>query len=125
MALDVFDELSRVMWDLARGSLEPLSSVSETEDKVVVEFDLPLVRKEDVRLRLVEGGLEVEASLTRCVSFERWGTVQRSCEFRSFYKVVPLPSPVVAEGAKATFKRGILKVELRKRKEAEHKILIE
>ena len=113
------------MWSLARGSLEPLTSITETEDVVVVEFDLPLVRKEDVQLRLIEDGLEVEASLIRCVSFERWGTVQRSCEFRTFYKVVSLPSPVVAEGAKAKFKRGILKVELRKRKEAEQRISVE
>lgn len=113
------------MWDLRRGSLEPLASVSETEDKVTVEVDLPLVKKEDIRLKLVEEGLEIEASLARCVRFERWGTVQRSCEFRSFYKIVRLPCPVVVEGAKATFKRGILRVELRKRKEMEYRITIE
>jgi len=113
------------MWDLGRGSLEPLASVSETEDRVIVEVDLPLVRKDDIRIRLIEGGLEVEASLTRCVRFARWGTVQRSCEFRSFYKLVPLPCPVVTDGVQATFKRGILRVTLRKRRAQEHRIPIE
>lgn len=113
------------MWDLRRGSLEPLANVLETEDWVVVEVDLPLVKKNDIHLRLIEGGLEVEASLTRYVRFERWGTVQRSCEFRSFYKIMPLPCPVVAEGVKATFKRGILRIEMRKRKEMEYRIPIE
>ena len=125
MALDFFDELAREMWDLRRGSLEPLASVSETEDRVIVEVDLPLVKKDDIRLMLIEGGLEVEASLTRCMRFERWGTVQRSCEFRSFYKLVPLPCPVVAEGVKATFKRGILRIEMRKRRAREYRIPIE
>lgn len=125
MASDFFDELAREMWDLRRGSLEPLASVSETEDKVVVEVDLPLVKRSDIKLRLVEEGLEVEASLTRCVRFERWGTVQRSCEFRSLYKIVSLPVPVVAEGARATFKRGILRIELKKRKEIDYRIPIE
>ena len=123
--IDIFDELSRNMWNLARRSLEPLTSISETKEKVVIEFDLPLVRKEDVQLRLVEEGLEMEATLKRCVIFERWGTVQRSCEFKSLYKVVPLSTPVVAENAKATFKKGILRVELHKKKEEEHRILIE
>jgi HSP20 family protein len=113
------------MWNLQRKSLVPLSSVTETEDKVIVEIDLPLVRKRDIRIRLVEEGLEVEASLTRCVRFERWGTVQRTCEFKSFYKIVALPSPVISEGASARFKKGILSVELKKRKEVEHKIPIE
>ena len=105
--------------------MEPLTSVWETEEKVIVEVDLPLVKKNDIRLRLVEEGLEVEASLTRYVRYESWGTIQRSCEFKSLYKIVPLPCPVVADGASATFKRGILKVELKKRKEVEYRIPIE
>jgi HSP20 family protein len=120
----LFDELAREMWDLQRGSLAPLVSVSETEDRVIVEVDLPLVKKKDIHLRLVEGGLEVEASLTKCVRFERWGTVQRSCEFRSFYRIVSLPSPVVAEGVSAVFNRGILRVELKKRRDVEYRIPI-
>lgn len=124
MALGLFDELAREMWDLRRGSLAPLVSVLETEDLVIVEVDLPLVKKKDIHLRLVEGGLEVEASLTKCVRFERWGTVQRSCEFRSFYRIVSLPSPVVAEGVTAVFNRGILRVELKKRRDVEYRIPI-
>jgi HSP20 family protein len=124
LALRLFDELAQELWDLRRGSLAPLASVSETEDRVIVEVDLPLVQKEDIRLRLVEEGLEVEASLTRCVRYARWGTVQRSCEFRTFYKIVALPCPVVAERAAATFKKGILRVELHKRREVDVRIPI-
>ncbi len=125
LALDVFDKFNRDMWNLKRGSLEPLTSVSETEDKIIIEIDLPLVSKKDISLRLVEEGLEVEASLSRYVRLERWGTIQRSCEFKYLYKIVPLPSPAVSEDAKVTFKKGILRVELRKRKELEHRIPLE
>ncbi|MFH0749160.1 MAG: Hsp20/alpha crystallin family protein [Candidatus Bathyarchaeota archaeon] len=125
MSFDFFDELSRVMWDLTRKSLEPLTNISETEDKVIVEVDLPLVKKKDVQLRLTSNGLEIEASLQRCMKFERWGTIQRSCEFKTFYKMVALPSLVISEGAKATFTKGILKIELKKIRTTEHKIYIE
>ena len=125
MALDIFDKFNRDMWNLKRESLEPLTSVSETEEKVIVEIDLPLVSKKDIHLRLVEEGLEVEASLSKRVRLEHWGTVQRSCEFKYFYKIVQLPSLVVSDDAKATFKKGILKVELRKRKELAHRIPLE
>ncbi len=124
MALDRWDELAQELWDLQRESLAPLVNVAETEDRVIVEVDLPLVRKEDIRLRLVEAGLEVEAALSRCVQYARWGTVQRRCEFRTLYRVVALPCPVVAEGATAAFKRGILRVELRKRRAADIRIPI-
>ena len=124
MTIDIFNEFAREMWDLQRHSLEPLASTSETDDEVIVEVDLPLVKKDDIALRLIEEGLEIEASLTRCVRFERWGTVQRSCEFRSFYKIVPLPSPVVPDGTTATFKKGILRINLKKKKEIEYRIPI-
>jgi len=125
MALDFFDELEREMWNLSRRSLVPLTSISETEDKIIVEVDLPLVEKKNIKLRVVEGGLEVEASLTKCVSFENWGTVQRNCQFESFYTFIALPSSVVAESATATFKKGILKVELKKSKKFDYTIPIE
>jgi len=125
LALDFIDEFKREMWNLNRQSLVPLTTVSENEDAVIVEMDLPLVDKKDINLRLVEEGLEIEASLRRCLRFERWGTVQRSCEFSSFYKIIPLPSPVVDEGSKATFNKGILRVELKKRKETTYSIPIE
>jgi len=125
LAIDVFDEFWHEMWDIRRRSLEPLTSISEMEDRVVIEVDLPLVKKENIQLRLVEGGLEIEASLDKCMKFERWGTVQRNCEFRYFYKLVPLPSSVVAKEVKATFKRGILRIELKKSGKTEYRIPIE
>lgn len=124
MAFGLFDELAQELWDLERGSFTPLVSVTETEDRVIVEVDLPLVQKEDICLRLVEEGLEVEASLTRCVRYARWGTVQRSCEFRTLYKIVALPCPVVAEGTTATFRKGILRVELSKRRDVNVRISV-
>lgn len=113
------------MWDIKRQSLVPLANVHETEDKVIIEIDLPLVKKRDIHLRLVEKGIEIEASFERCVQFQNWGTIQRNCEFRSFYKMIPLPTQVVPEGAKATSKKGILRIELKKRKKKEYTIPIE
>ena len=124
MGIDFFNEFRRDMWNLSRRSLEPLTSVWETEDYVIVEVDLPLVKKDNIQLRLIKDGLEVEATLARIVRYKKWGTVQRDCEFMFLYKIIPLPSPVVSEGIVATFKRGILRVEIRKLIEREVQIVI-
>ena len=113
------------MWDIKRQSLVPLTSIQETEDKVIIEIDLPFVKKSDIHLRLIEEGIELEASLKRCVQFKSWGTIQRSCEFKSFYKIISLPTQVLPEEVKATSKKGILKIELKKRKKREYNIPIE
>jgi HSP20 family protein len=119
------DRWDRELWDFHRQSLVPLMTIFEREDTLIVEVDLPLVRKEDIHLRLRNESLEVEASMHRCMRFERWGTVQRRCEFSSFYRVIPLPHAVISEGAKATFQKGILRIELQKKTEAKYPVPIE
>jgi HSP20 family protein len=113
------------MWNLKRRSLTPLSTLMETKDTIVVELDLPRVRKQDIQVTLNENQLEIRASLHTHICFERWGTVQRSCEFRSFRKVISLPHPVSADRTRATFKKGILQIEFQKRMDIDHRIPIE
>jgi HSP20 family protein len=119
------DRWDRELWDFHRQSLVPLMTIFEREDTLIVEVDLPLVRKEDIHLRLRNERLEVEASMHRCMRFERWGTVQRRCEFSSFYRVIPLPHAVISKGVKAVFQKGILRIELQKKTEAKYPVLIE
>ena len=112
-----FDRLfaEHSMWDIKNRRLEPLAYLTETENKINVSVDLPFVRKEDIKLNVTEDALVIDAAMRRCVKFERWGTVQRECEFASFHKIVKLPTKVVPKEAKATFKYGVLSVDLPKR----------
>lgn len=114
----------RSMWDIKTGRIKPLAYVTEAEDKIIVSADLPFVRKEDIKLNVGEDIIEIEATMERCVKFERWGTVQRSCEFKTFHKVIKLPSKVVPDEAKAKFKSGILTIDLPKKTKG-YKIEIE
>ncbi|UCH38208.1 MAG: Hsp20/alpha crystallin family protein [Candidatus Bathyarchaeota archaeon] len=124
MLFDIDDEDLQELWDLKRRSLVPLSTLTETNDAIVVELDLPRVRKQDIHIKLVEDTLEIQAALHTHIRFERWGTVQQSCEFRLFHKVISLPQPVRMDQTHATFKKGILRIDLQKRTETEHRISI-
>ena len=112
---ETFENLlsGRSMWDSTTGRLEPLTQVTETLDKIIVTMDLPLVRKEDIRLTIEEDNLKLEAPLARCVKYEHWG-IQSHCEFSSFYKIVALPARINPEEAKAKFRNGVLSIELPK-----------
>jgi HSP20 family protein len=112
------------MWDLIDRSLEPLAEVIEDEKSVRVTVDLPFVNKKDIKIKLVGDMLEIDAGLQRCVTFNKWGTVQKHCEFRSFHKSIRLPTTVTTIGAKASFKKGILVIYLPKT-EAEHDVPID
>jgi HSP20 family protein len=119
-----YEEAFRTMWDALEGSLEPLAQVEEYEKMIRVTADLPLVRKQDIKIKVMDDILDIEAKLNRCVTFDRWGTVQRRCEFRLFHKNIHLPTPITTVGAKATFKKGLLVVDLPKTV-TEHEIKVE
>lgn len=112
------------MWDLSRRELRPLAHVREADDKIIVSFDLPYVKKENIQLNVTEDRVEVNATMNRCVRYDRWGTVQKDCEFRSYRVALALPNKVIPEGATARFKSGILEIEIPK-KAQHHKITIQ
>jgi len=112
------------MWDISRHELRPLALVRETEDKVIVSVDLPYVKKENVQLNIAEDRLELNATMDRCVRYDRWGTVQRDCEFTCYRTAIDLPSKVIPEGSRARFRSGVLEIEMPK-KTQRHRIEIQ
>ncbi|MEM3078918.1 MAG: Hsp20/alpha crystallin family protein [Thermoproteota archaeon] len=105
----------RPMWNPQLECLEPLAYMQETDEKIVVTIDLPFVRKEDIKLDITPNELTVEAQMQKHVAYDRWGTVQRQCRFKTFHKTLKLPVEVVPEMVKAKFKEGYLTIELPKK----------
>jgi len=113
---ELFEEAFQPSWDLSERALEPLYEVEDLEQEVVVTADLPRVReKKDLEVHCTETAVEIRARMCQPVSFERWGTVQRDADFNCYHKVIPLPAEVDPEGARASFKDGILTIHLPKR----------
>jgi HSP20 family protein len=103
------------MWDFTELRMEPLTDVTETENEVIVTADLPLTKKENVKIRATEDSLEIHADTCRAVKIERWGSVQRECEFSSFHKILSLPAKVNPKKLKTQFKDGYIRIRLPKR----------
>jgi HSP20 family molecular chaperone IbpA len=72
-------------------------------------------KKEDIQLRVDERSIDLSAKHRRSIRYERWGTVQRNCEFRTLSTTIPLPAEVDPEQAVARFRDGLLKMELPKK----------
>lgn len=108
----------RPSWDAERCCLEPLVDVEERDDQVIVTVDLPFVEsKDDIKVDVTEDSVDIEALMSRGFRLDRWGTIQRGVEFKSYRKTVKLPVKVDPKGARATFKRGMLQVVLPKKVE--------
>ncbi|KYH39772.1 MAG: hypothetical protein AYL32_014940 [Candidatus Bathyarchaeota archaeon B26-2] len=113
-ALSAFEQPS---WDLETQSLQPLFNISVTAEEVVITADLPYADPKTLKIESVDEDLiEITAKMRVKLRFEDLGVSHREGEFSSFHCRVPLPVPVDASRAKASFKRGILEVRLPRRR---------
>lgn len=92
--------------------------VFEDEQRLVVRLEVPGMNKDEFDIEVLDDALVVRGEKR----FERERTEGRyrmlQCAYGSFRRVVPLPVPVLAEASKASYKAGVLKIELSKAKPA-------
>jgi HSP20 family protein len=108
--------------DSAWASELPMSSrwglmatdVFDDEDKLVVRMEAPGMRREDFNIELVGDTLSVwgEKRLERESNAGRYRVMQ--CAYGSFRRDVPLPAAVKADKTRATYRDGVLRIELSK-----------
>lgn len=88
--------------------------VFEDERRLVVRLEVPGMDKQDMDIQVLDDTLVVSGEKR----FEREGTEGRwrvmQCAYGSFRREVPLPVPVRADQARATYRNGVLRVELPK-----------
>ena len=90
------------------------SDVFDHDDKVVVRIEAPGLHREDFNIELQGDTLTVwgEKRSDREVGRGRYSVVQ--CAYGSFRRDVALPVAVKADKSKATYRDGVLRIELAK-----------
>ena len=88
--------------------------VFEDERRLVVRLEVPGMEKQDMEIEVRDDTLVVsgEKRFERESTEGRWRVMQ--CAYGSFHRVVPLPVRVLADQARASYKNGVLRVELPK-----------
>lgn len=100
--------LPSIGWSMLGGDL------FEDEKRVIVRLEVPGMDKNDLDVE-VEGGVLIvrgEKRFQREESEGRYRTLQ--CAYGSFRRAVPLPAAVVSDQANATYRDGVLRIELPK-----------
>ena len=107
--------------DMAGGSWIPSVDIYEDTDKLVLEADLPGLKREDFEISVENNviTLKGERKFEKKVEGDNYHRVERS--YGGFMRSFTLPQTVTAEGATAEFEHGILRVSLPKREETKAK----
>ena len=93
--------------DVEHQILSPLSCLREYGTYWLLEFDLPLVNKKDIKVTFDENSISVEAKLKETYSEEKFG---KKTKFEYFKKTISLPRKIDNKKTTAKFEKGRLKI---------------
>ena len=107
-----FPILDAILDDMENRIHSPLSSLIEFNNYSLIELDLPMVNKKDIKISSSQNTLHVEAKLREKYSEEKLGKVTK---FEYFKKSVSLPTMINSKKISAEFDRGRLTIKIPKK----------
>jgi HSP20 family protein len=106
---------------LTTASFVPAVDVYEDEKKVVLKLEVPGIEEKDLDVSVENNTLTVrgERKFEKEEKEENFHRIER--RYGSFYRAFTLPSTVDTENIAAKYEAGVLKLELKKKPEAQPK----
>ncbi len=98
-----------------------VADMYETKNSVIAKFELPGVDKRNIELNITEDTVEVKVQKKTEVEEKRKGVHRYESRRSHFYRRLPLPGGVDSSKAEASYKEGVLKVEIPKTAKAAQK----
>ena len=108
--LSAFDPFNRSEW-------WPRVDVREGRSSITVEAEIPGMDKEDIDLSIEDRYLHIKGKKSKENEESREGYYRVERSYGYFNRSVELPAPVDGTSVDAKYKRGVLKVKLKKIKE--------
>jgi HSP20 family protein len=106
---------------VAAGGFTPAVDIYEDAEKVVLKLEAPGVEEKDLDVRVENHTLTVkgERKFEKEEKEENFHRIER--RFGTFYRAFTLPTTVDTENVAANYNAGVLKLELKKKPEAQPK----
>ena len=98
--------------DIESHILSPLSCLREFSTYWLLEFDLPLVNKKDIKVTFDKNSINIEAKLKETFYEEKLGI---KTQFQFFKKMISLPENINKSKTIAKFEKGRLKITIPKK----------
>jgi HSP20 family protein len=90
----------------------PHIEVSERDGKFLVAADLPGVKKEDVNVEITQDAVTIQGQRKQEKTSSEGGFYRSERSYGSFYRLIPLPEGAKTDNASATFRDGVLQIEI-------------
>ena len=90
----------------------PHIEVCERDGKLHIEADLPGMKRDDIQVRVEQDEVIIQGERRHEQKQERRGYYRSERSYGSFYRTIPLPEGTNAESATATFRDGVLEIDV-------------
>ena len=90
----------------------PHIEVFERDGKFFVSADLPGVKKEDVKVEITQDAVTIQGQRKQEKTSSERGFYRSERSYGSFYRTIPLPDGANTDNASATFRDGVLQIEI-------------
>lgn len=107
--------------EIGEGIWAPCVDISETKDDLVITAEIPGMNKKDIKISLNDNILTLRGKREqeKKTDEENYHRIERS--YGAFHRSFTLPTTVKQDQVKATYKDGILQINLPKAEEAKPK----
>lgn len=114
---DIMDEFFNEAVATRGSSFTPSINISETEDMLSIDVEIPGMKKEDIQIGVENGALTISGE--RKNKEEEDGRTFHRVEthYGSFERSFQLPDHVDEESIEATYNNGILQINMNKKEE--------
>ncbi|MDY6904496.1 MAG: Hsp20/alpha crystallin family protein [Thermodesulfobacteriota bacterium] len=102
-------------------ALWPDIDVSERRNDITVEVEIPGMDKKDIQLYLDGRVLTIKGEKVQDSESRKRGVFRKERSYGYFNRSVELPADVDANSVSARYKRGVLRIEIKKIKSANQK----
>jgi HSP20 family protein len=106
------------LWDTgsygegATSMWSPHIEVCERNGKLQILADLPGMKRDDIHVRVEDDEVIIQGERHQQQSNNQSGYYRSERSYGSFYRTIPLPEGTNADSANATFRDGVLEIEL-------------
>lgn len=118
---DVFEDFDRLIDGLMRptftaaAKFQPSCNINETNDHYLATFDIPGVKKEDIKIEIQGDRLLVSGERQREVKEEEGGTsIYNERAYGRFERSLTLPTTIATDRVEAHYENGVLNIVLPK-----------
>lgn len=100
---------------------QPAVNIVESDEDVRLIFEVPGMKKEDIKVMIKDGALTVSGQRSFVIDSEKQRLVHREIAESSFSRSFTLSDKINADNVKADYSQGLLTITLAKQEEAKPK----